>query len=549
MNLLNNKTKIILLTFSFLFIFSIAQNVKADTLLPGDISTCGTLAAEGTYNLTNDVGAIGETCFTITSSGVIITGSSNISGDIVADAISSNSAGFSFSITNTVINGNISSYGNGSGSVGTVTFTNNAYNMGSISGNAIFNDSSYNGYDGSVEGNATFNNTSSNGGTITGNATFNNTSFNLGTVGGNANFNNTSSDQGTVGGNAIFNNYTASSGIVTVSGDTNFYGTGNVTGTIKDSVGATITTWNLINSSVLLGNLQGNATLNDTSYIGENGVVTGNATFNNASNNQGIVSGNAIFNTTSNNQGNVVGNVMFNMYTATAGTVTVNGNTNFFGTGWVNGTIKDSAGATITTWNLTNGSVLVGNIDGNAVFNDTSTSQGSVTGDATFNMFTAASGVVTISGNTNFFGTGEVGAIVKDSTGATITTWNFTNGSVLNGILEGAVIFNDTSSNQYLIFGDATFKGTSNNGGYITGNATFNDKSTNTGFVDGTTTIPNSSSNTTPTQASSHSSGSSITSQIKSLILMGKQKEADILKKTICLSFCFKYSFFNSSFS
>lgn len=63
----------------------------------------------------------------------------------------------------------------------------------------------YANFSGTLTGNAAFNDSSFNAGTVTGNATFNDSSFNGGTVTGNATFNGIATNQGTVTGTATFN--------------------------------------------------------------------------------------------------------------------------------------------------------------------------------------------------------------------------------------------------------------------------------------------------------------------------------------------------------
>jgi hypothetical protein len=97
------------------------------------------------------------------------------------------------------INGNCVFYGDDSGPYlfesiadaivnGNATFYEYSYNFGTITGNAIFNDSSFNNSNGSdygtIEGNAVFNDNSYNNGIVEGNATFNDISDNNGTVNG-----------------------------------------------------------------------------------------------------------------------------------------------------------------------------------------------------------------------------------------------------------------------------------------------------------------------------------------------------------------------------
>ena len=74
----------VFLTLSLIFLPQISHAAILDT---GEIGTCGELAAPGTYTITTDVGTTSETCFTVTSSGVIINGSStnSIIGNVVGN--------------------------------------------------------------------------------------------------------------------------------------------------------------------------------------------------------------------------------------------------------------------------------------------------------------------------------------------------------------------------------------------------------------------------------------------------------------------------------
>jgi hypothetical protein len=77
-------------------------------------------------------------------------------------------------------------------------------NLGTVDGNATFDEYSTNSATGIVTGDATFNEFSTQSGTVGGNATFNDSSINYGTVTGDATFNDYSYTNGTVSGNATF---------------------------------------------------------------------------------------------------------------------------------------------------------------------------------------------------------------------------------------------------------------------------------------------------------------------------------------------------------
>jgi hypothetical protein len=71
-------------------IFLLPIFTNAAILPPGNITTCGELAAPGTYTLQNNINAGAGTCFTISSNGVTINGQdytvSGTSGDVAIDA-------------------------------------------------------------------------------------------------------------------------------------------------------------------------------------------------------------------------------------------------------------------------------------------------------------------------------------------------------------------------------------------------------------------------------------------------------------------------------
>ena len=157
-------------------------------------------------------------------------------------------------------------------------FNDSSQNIGTVPGNAIFNDLSFNS-NGSVSGNATFNDSSYNDATVSGNATFNDLSYNNNaTVSGNATFNDSSyNDEGSISGDATFNNSSYNRGIIS----------GNAT--FNDS------SLNDIFCPFLcaVGFVVGNATFNDSSQ--NNSTVSGDASFYDSAVNGGIVSGDACF--------------------------------------------------------------------------------------------------------------------------------------------------------------------------------------------------------------------------------------------------------------
>jgi hypothetical protein len=294
-----------------------------------------------------------------------------------------------------------------------------------------------------------------------------------------------------------------SSTITTISGTVDeLSGTGTInigaTGVVKINNG--IITNNL--GQIIINNGTANTnTFNGqttSSYNGVNGIVTGDATFQNTSYNSGLVTGNAIFQTGSMNDGSVTGDATFSYLTATSGVVI---DTTRFANGRVSGITKDSVGATITTWTFNNtnnngfvtGDAIFNNsrtndttVSGSSVFNGTSRNNGTVNGTSTLNgtsrntgttatlvlnTLTATSGAITFSGSTAFLGTGSVTGSIKDSLGVTITKWVFRDSSTNSGFTKGTSLFYDNSANANTISGNAHFSNSSTNTGTVTGNA------------------------------------------------------------------------------
>ncbi len=409
--------KLILFGIFFCLSFFFANAAFAD-LSPGNISTCGTISAVGTYTVTANVGTSGHTCFVITpaASGAVITSSLShyiINGNITATTTTTNANGTSFIISGSIVmDGNILATGNGTGGVGMTTFNDSSHIGGNITGDATFNGNSYNR--GTISGNATFNDSSYNGGNIDGNATFNTTYYDT--------------DNSTV----------PSGGVFVISG--NQVWSGIVGGTVYGSDGQPITSYEFYDSSYSRGTISGNATFNDSGN--NSGTISGNATFNDSGNNGGEITGDATFNGSSYNGGDIDGNATFNTtyYDADNSTVPSGGvfviSGNQVWSGIVGGTVYGSDGQPITSYEFYDSSYNNGNITGPATFNDSSYNGGDIDGNATFN------------------------------------------GSSYNGgNITGPATFNDSSYNGGPITGDATFNGSSYNGGDIDGNATFNGSS------------------------------------------------------------------------
>jgi hypothetical protein len=127
--------------------------------------------------------------------------------------------------------------------------------------------------------------------TIGGAFIFNASSTNYGTVNGDLTLNGDSSNQGTVNGNVVFNTLTGLNGIVTISDNTVFRGTGTTTGSFLDNRGDPILIWHFEDSTTNIGTLRGTAYFEDTSS--NLGLIIGNVSFSDSATNSGTVQGNA----------------------------------------------------------------------------------------------------------------------------------------------------------------------------------------------------------------------------------------------------------------
>ena len=286
-------------------------------LIPGNISSCGTIYFANTYTLT---GNSTSNC-DVQKSGATIAGAGGGAQKILTGNITANN--FGVTISNLTVTGAVSTTGatpgaltvnNASNLQGTVNVTGVLNGDGSSSvGNTTINSgasvaTSSVAFVGDVLNNGTINSGNTVAGKITnnniintgaGSFIFNASSTNSGTVNGNAIFNASSTNYltattslGTITGNATFAMYTADgNGAVSFGGTTAFGGTGNVTGTVNASGTVPITSWIFNASSTNTGTLKGNAVFNNTSS--NKGTVQGNATFNNTSTNTGTVTGNS----------------------------------------------------------------------------------------------------------------------------------------------------------------------------------------------------------------------------------------------------------------
>ena len=96
------STKKILLGIFFVLVFFFAQGTQAAILPVGDITTCGTLSAAGTYSLTQDITGVTDTCFIIASNSVVITSTST--QHYTVTAVGGNTA-YAITATSSVANG------------------------------------------------------------------------------------------------------------------------------------------------------------------------------------------------------------------------------------------------------------------------------------------------------------------------------------------------------------------------------------------------------------------------------------------------------------
>jgi peptidoglycan hydrolase-like protein with peptidoglycan-binding domain len=213
---------------------------------------------------------------------------------------------------------NSTSYNQGT-TTATTTFNTSSSNKGVVIGTAVFNGSTTN-YS-KIIGNAIFNNLSNTGSTgysmvtvtshITGNTIFNDSSYNnYFPIIGNVTFNGASTySSGPITGNVIYSSFT--NGLLTISKP---YGL--ITGTVKGGDDIDINSW-VFNTGGYNSGIVGSSTFNGTSY--NNGTTTATTTFNDSSYNRGIrgvVNANAIFN------GNLSNNYSEGSYGTITGTKT-----------------------------------------------------------------------------------------------------------------------------------------------------------------------------------------------------------------------------------
>ena len=365
--------------------------------------------------------------------------------------------------------------------LGTVSLQNNAYissgTLKDFSSAATFGGLSYNNL-GTVTGDATFNDSSINNGTVSNDATFNDSSTNnSGTVANDATFNDSSINNGTVSNDATFNDSST-----------------NNSGTVAND-----------------------ATFNDTSD--NRGVIAGDATFNDSSHNRGTVSHDAAFNDSSYNAcvlGSVIGTATYNGLTGPVSpyyyvlgqctNLDISGNGFWNSHAYYLGALQPN-GYNGYHYYLADTETTL-NSQGNGYWNSQYYYLGIVF-NPTSQVFTGS-----INGDWNNIGNWKPDASLpllaerlplstEDvELWASVTTNGGNQPTVTNSYIHtapnltiaisltvtGTATFGYGSSNTGTITGNAIFNGDSSNNGTIAGNATFNGSSNQLGTVTGTTT-------------------------------------------------------------
>jgi hypothetical protein len=223
----------------------------------------------------------------------------------------------------------------------------------------------------------------------------------------------------------------------------------------------------------LVQNGGSDAEFNADSLITTDGIMTGNAIFDD-SDNEGLITGNAEFDNNSRNQngGVVEGDAVFRngSYNTQA---TVEGDAEFY---------DDSANSNAT-------------VEGDAEFNDTSTndSYANVNGDATFNDSSSNQNTANVYGEATFNDSSYNIGLLAD-----IATFNDNSYNGTGGVCQSNTTFNNSATNNGVV-DTATFNNSSKNlsNGVINNAATFNNTSENEGDADGGATFNNSSINDT----------------------------------------------------
>ena len=399
---------------------------------------------------------------------------------------------FSILLTATVANG--------------ATFNGGTQNAGTLTGDATFNDSSYQ-YPGTINGNATFNDSSQlYSATVNGDATFNDSA--LGTfviINGDVTFNgdNSSYVSGTVSGTK-YRRY-ATNTVTTQNFTSNGPWTVVADGAEVDVTGATFngaTVFQTLNAGTFIG---APITLYWYSAGADNNwsTLTGNWWTDGGHSSQAVslpgefdtvtivggrgALGPSVDADTWVEPESIDASALAVTFTSAGGggpTITIIGDAIFNGTSSNGGTVTGDA---IFNDNSTNNGV----VSGGAVFNDLSYNLGVVEGDAQFSYATA--GVVTLSGEQVW---GEVQGAITGSDAVPVSEYIFNDDSHTGVTIVGDATFNDDSYDSADITGDVVFNDRSAHQGSITGNATFNGSSINEGTVTGDGSFKDLSENT-----------------------------------------------------
>jgi hypothetical protein len=517
----------VLLGVLFVFsLFGLAQDVKADVLLPGDISTCGELAAPGTYTLTADID-VGSTtpCMIISSNEVAIeTNGFTLTGNITVEDTGGGSPQWAGASGEMWLGQRTWTFNDGSSNAysvyGNATFNDNAYNYGGVVGDATFNTTYYNSGSNSAEsGILTISSTIPWAGTVQGSIfdsngqlvtqlIFNDQSYNTASIPATVQvvFNGSSYNNGTVLGDATFNTTYYNNGMTSAeSGTFNLDGSaawaGAVEGVVYGNDGLPITRYNFYGDSYNVSTIKGDAHFMGYSY--NSGMVIGDTKFSGTSN-YGSIYGNASFDSGSSNYNYVYGNASFDSGSSNNATV----DNAVFNTGSVNfSTVSYNA---IFNDNSTND--IGGNVSGNSVFNDSSTNIGNVSGNAEVHSPVVRPLGGTVLGLTTYYGysgfyfkdkapiDGDWGNVLNwwsdaaftqpaqtipsygddvyvysnitknSSDGAAVKSIVFENGSQnnINIITTNGAVFNGSGTNNGNIVGTTTFNGAlSNNNGTV----------------------------------------------------------------------------------
>ena len=257
-------------------------------------------------------------------------------------------------------------------------------------------------------------------------------------------------------------------GVVTVSGEAFVYGGGQNNGEIVNA----LVKFSGDGLNGTEGVVTGDARFDDTSV--HSGLVTGDTEVYDTANMQGsTVNVNATFNGDSYNNATVEGDATFNG--SAYNLVQVDGNATF------NGTSKNENGGVVA---------------GNAIFNNSSRNAGNINGVATFNGSSENEFTGTLNDDANFTGTaknygsataGDI-TFTANSENHYIAGVSTFSGSAINATAGtvGAGTFTQTSRNEGTVTVDAVFQDSATNAGDVGGNAIFSDSACNDGGTAGT---------------------------------------------------------------